>query len=123
MKKLLLGITILTGFELSGMNEVTVVERENSTTLNLAPMHIQERAEVAQNSIRPDQCLDGLNPHSPIYETRDVPYQVWVPFGYSERISWFGGSRWVDTSHWETRYMTEHVVVGYRPLTAEEAVI
>ena len=127
MKKLLLGITALSGIDLFGMDVATIVEEENQTKSNFAPMSDQGSEKVTQDSIRPDQFPDGVDPHSPIYEMRNVPYQVWVQSGYETSqnglAGLFGGSRWVDTSHLETRYRTEKVVVGYEPLTTAEAII
>lgn len=64
----------------------------------------------------------GVNPNEPVYERRPVPYQVWIQSGYSTRAGgfrgMFGGSNWHDTSHWETRYRDEDVIVGYKPKTS-----
>jgi hypothetical protein len=127
MKKISLAIVVLSGFDLCGMEVTTTDGQEKSTAQNLTPISAQEGEEVAQNSVRPDQFSESVDPQSPIYETREVPYQVWVQSGYETSqnglAGLFGGSRWVDTSHLETRYRTEKVVVGYEPLTTAEAII
>lgn len=62
----------------------------------------------------------GVNPNEPVYERRPVPYQVRIQSGYHYRSgSWpFRHTKWCDTSHWETRYRDEDVIVGYKPKTS-----
>lgn len=72
-----------------------------------------------QNGYRKgSESIEDVDPNAPIMNTIWVPYQVWIEEGHPDwcrghQIT--GKKKWVNTSHFETRYRSENILVGYYP--------
>jgi hypothetical protein len=81
---------------------------------------IKAHSAVVMSTLGETEAAEPVDSGVPVKELRKVTYQCWVQSGYWKRgcvLGGTGGSQWVDTSHYETRYREEFVTIDHKSHT------